>query len=60
MDVVERNDVNPICPHCEQQLDVVCVNSKVKMPGFFGRDWGQVYFCPHCLKVLGFADYSSS
>ena len=33
MEVEERNDVNPICPHCDQALDVVFVNSKVKFRG---------------------------
>ena len=59
MDVELRDDENPICPHCEQELHSVCINTKVRMPGFFGTDYGQVYFCPHCRKVLGFADYAT-
>ena len=58
MRVVERKGVDPICPHCERELDEVWVNSDLKVPGFFARDWGQVYICPYCRKVLGFADWS--
>ena len=57
MEVEERNDADPICPHCDKTLNRIYVNSKVKAPGFLGRDWGQVYFCPYCMKALGFADY---
>lgn len=56
---VEIKEIDPICPHCEEELTVVYVNPKVRVPGFWARDYGQVYICPHCRKTLGFADWSS-
>jgi hypothetical protein len=44
----ERNDITPICPHCGARLELVqcrLLSSK------FGKRY--IYFCPHCLKVLG-------
>ena len=49
--VVEREDLAPRCPHCEAELTEVYRRSKGA--GFLvGRN--VVFFCPHCLKVLGF------
>lgn len=49
--IVKRDDLAPICPHCETELREVY--KKSKGAGFVvGRN--VVYFCPHCRKVLGF------
>ncbi len=49
--VVKRDDLMPLCPHCSVELPEVYV--KTKGLGYFeGRDI--VFFCPHCSKVLGF------
>ena len=48
--VVERNDLLPICPHCDKELTEV--HRKSKGAGLLvGRN--SVFFCPHCRKVLG-------
>ncbi len=50
--VVKRNDLSPLCSHCNNELTEVY--SKTEGTGFImGKD--VMYFCPHCLKVLGFA-----
>ncbi len=52
MNIVRRNDLSPLCGHCGKELTEVY--SKTKGTGFVvGKD--VMYFCPHCLKVLGFA-----
>lgn len=52
LEVVKRDDLAPICPHCEQDLSEIYAKSQGA--GFvMGKD--TVYFCPHCSKVLGFA-----
>ncbi len=49
--VVRRDDLVPLCPHCEAGLAEVY--TRTKGTGFVeGKN--AVYFCPHCLKVLGF------
>ena len=51
LNIVKRNDLTPICCHCGQELSEVY--SKTKGTGFVeGKD--VMYFCPHCMKVLGF------
>ncbi len=49
--VVRREDVTPICPHCESELTEVYAKEK-GVPLIEGRT--AVFFCPHCSKVLGF------
>jgi len=50
--VIKRNDLAPLCCHCSKELTEVY--SKTEGTGFImGKD--TMYFCPHCLKVLGFA-----
>jgi hypothetical protein len=52
LNVVKRNDLTPLCCHCSKELTEVY--SKTKGSGFIvGKD--VMYFCPHCKKVLGFA-----
>ncbi len=46
--VEEKNDVLPICPHCEKALAKVWCR---KLESFFGKRY--IYFCPECKKVLG-------
>lgn len=49
--IVKRDDLVPLCPHCEQELTEVYV--RTKGIGYIeGRN--VVFFCPHCSKVLGF------
>ena len=49
--VTVRDDLAPKCPFCEATLEEVYVKTK-------GLGWLEgknvVYFCPHCLKALGF------
>ena len=48
--ITEREDLTPICPHCERGLEEFFI--KTKGLGFIeGKN--VVYFCPHCHKVLG-------
>ena len=48
--ITDREDLTPICPHCDKPLDELFVKSKGL--GFIeGKN--VVYFCPSCHKVLG-------
>ena len=49
--LTEREDLVPLCPHCGQPLEEVYI--KQKGLGFVEAR-NVVYFCPRCLKVLGF------
>ena len=50
--VVKRDDIAPVCPHCEK--DLTEIYAKSQGAGFImGKD--TMYFCPHCSKVLGFS-----
>ncbi len=52
LNIVKRDDVTPICPHCDKPLSEIFAKSQG--PGFvMGKD--TMYFCPHCSKVLGFS-----
>lgn len=44
---VSYPDNKPICPHCDTELDSINVIED------FGQEDHNVYFCPHCKKVLG-------
>ena len=48
---VKREDLKPVCPHCEQEITEVYTRTK-GVPFIQGTNI--VYFCPHCLKILGF------
>ena len=48
MQLVEKNDVTPICPHCDTQLTTIASR---ELRAFLGRRY--IYFCPECQKVLG-------
>ena len=47
----ERDDLAPKCPYCEKELEEVYM--KRRGVGFFFADRKVIFFCPHCLKVLG-------
>lgn len=50
--LIDREDLNPLCPHCEAELTQV----HRRGTGFpLGQGRTLVYFCPECQKVLGFA-----
>jgi len=37
----------PICPHCSKSLDNILLIEN------FGSENHNVYFCPHCHKIVG-------
>jgi uncharacterized protein with PIN domain len=49
---VKREDLPLVCPHCENELTEVYTKAK-GVPIIQGTNI--VFFCPHCRKVLGFA-----
>ena len=49
--LVKREDLSPVCPHCGEELIEVYTRAR-GVP--FVQGTNVVYFCPHCLKVLGF------
>lgn len=49
--IVRRDDLAPVCPHCENELSEVYTRAR-GVPLIQGTN--VVYFCPHCQKVLGF------
>lgn len=48
IDLQRRDDVNPICPHCNTELTTMLFR---QLSGVMGKRF--VYFCPTCNKVLG-------
>jgi len=48
IDIQERNDVRPVCPHCEYALETVWFQT---LRGLMGKR--HIYFCPNCQKILG-------
>jgi uncharacterized protein with PIN domain len=48
MQLVEKNDVTPICPHCNTQLTAIAFR---ELRATLGKRY--IYFCPNCQKVLG-------
>jgi hypothetical protein len=48
LQVEEKNDVLPICPHCAKELTKIWRRG---LESFFGKRY--IYFCPECKKVLG-------
>ena len=49
--VIHREDLDPVCPHCNEKLSEIYY--KAKGAGWFLFPRNAVYFCPHCMKVLG-------
>lgn len=48
IECVEKDDVSPVCPHCNEVLVSVWCR---RLSSTFGKRY--VYFCPGCRKVLG-------
>ena len=48
IELTEKTDVEPICPHCAQPLKEVWFR---EVRSFLGKRY--VYFCSGCRKVLG-------
>lgn len=48
MQIRERNDVTPLCPHCENAMGEIHYRL---LSAFLGRRY--VYFCAQCRKILG-------
>lgn len=48
IEVREKSDVTPLCPHCSQSVGEIWFR---ELRGTFGRRY--VYFCSSCRKVLG-------
>jgi len=46
--LTEQNEVEPICPHCSQELKELWFSE-------IQSTWGKryVYFCTECRKILG-------
>lgn len=49
--ITVRDDIAPLCSHCEQPLDEVYIRSKGL--GLF-MPQNTLCFCPNCHKILGF------
>lgn len=48
MELISKEDVQPICPHCQQSFGTIFFK---ELRGFLGKRY--IYFCSHCHKVLG-------
>ena len=48
IEIIERNDAEPICPHCSEKIREVWFQ---QLRGFLGKRY--VYFCAGRRKVLG-------
>ncbi len=48
INLIEKTDVAPICPHCGATLTSIHCR---RISSVFGKRY--VYFCPQCMKVLG-------
>jgi hypothetical protein len=48
IDLKEKNDVMPLCPHCNQTILELWFK---ELKSLFGKRY--VYFCQHCKKILG-------
>ena len=51
LNLTERTDISPKCPHCGGVLNEV--HFRAQGLGFISART-TVFFCPHCQKVLGF------
>jgi uncharacterized protein with PIN domain len=48
IEIVTRDDIRPVCPHCSTELRSICCQ---QLSGMLGKRY--VYFCSSCRKVLG-------
>ena len=54
----EKNNMYPICPHCEYELKKVGSFSLRKT--FLGGVTEKGYMCLNCRKVLGFSNWAAA
>lgn len=47
---VAREDLAPVCPHCDAEIPVMGVR---RLRGPFGVGRSHVFLCPQCRRVLG-------
>lgn len=48
IEVKEKQEVTPLCPHCSEMVKEIWCR---ELAGFFGKRY--VYFCSACRKVIG-------
>ena len=48
LNLVEKNDVAPLCPHCETRLSDLWFK---ELSSLWGKRY--IYFCSRCQKTLG-------
>jgi hypothetical protein len=48
IELQQRDDIRPLCPHCSAELRTVWFQ---QLKGLLGRRY--IYFCGACRKVLG-------
>jgi len=48
IEIVEKHDVNPICPHCSDEIQTLWIQT---ISSFLGKRY--IYFCSKCRKVMG-------
>lgn len=48
MELTNREDITPICPHCSQPANDLWYR---QLKSFWGRRF--VYFCSACRKIVG-------
>jgi hypothetical protein len=46
---IEKQDIEPLCPHCGTQVDRLIMVSKGPFVAL------RVFCCPHCRKIVGVA-----
>ena len=46
---IEKEDIHPICPHCEEEVEKLIEVDR----GWFYIN--RVFCCPHCRKIVGMA-----
>ena len=44
---IEKEEITPVCPHCEEELDRLIEVDR----GWFYVN--RVFCCPHCRKIVG-------
>ena len=48
IELVEKIDIDPICPHCSNKINQLWFK---ELKNFLGKRY--IYFCSQCEKVLG-------
>jgi hypothetical protein len=48
IEIEEKNDITPLCPHCKTGLNKVWYQ---QLLGILGKRF--IYFCPNCKSILG-------